>query len=96
MSDTLKKVDEKISHKEFFMGSWYQNGIKDLCTDGWPAFIVPVNMRINKMLNDLTQAQADIEVLRGALEKIARGESQFDNVDHMYTAREALAKVNRE
>lgn len=30
------------------------------------------------------------EVLRSAFEVIARGESQFDNVDHMYTAREAL------
>lgn len=30
------------------------------------------------------------KVLRSAFEVIARGESQFDNVDHMYTAREAL------
>lgn len=28
--------------------------------------------------------------LRKAFEVIARGESQFDNVDHMYTAREAI------
>ena len=29
-----------------------------------------------------------------ALKKIASGESQFDNVDHMHTAREALEKID--
>lgn len=69
MTDTLKKVDDKISHKEFFMGSWYKSGIRDLCTDGWPAFVVPVNMRINKMLNDLDELQTELAQLKEKCEQ---------------------------
>lgn len=39
---------------------------------------------------ELEKLKKSREVLRSAFEVIARGESQFDNVDHMYTAREAL------
>lgn len=33
------------------------------------------------------------EIMKTALEVIGRGESQFDNVDHMHTARKALSEI---
>lgn len=48
------------------------------------------NDEITKMKEENEKLKKSREVLRSAFEVIARGESQFDNVDHMYTAREAL------
>lgn len=45
---------------------------------------------ITKLKEENEKLKKSREVLRTALEVIARGESQFDNVDHMYTARKAL------
>lgn len=54
---------------------------------------------IKKLESELVQAKEEnaklkeaLKVLRNAVQQIGLGESQFDNVDHMYTAREALKK----
>ena len=41
------------------------------------------------------QSKARESVLLKALNKIGLGESQFDNVDHMYTARQALEEYKK-
>lgn len=46
-------TDQKtISAKEFFEGEWYKDGLKQLCADGWPTFVVPVNIKIRELIEE--------------------------------------------
>lgn len=47
----------------------------------------------SRLIIERDQLRTKLQLAREALEKIALGESQFDNVDHMHTAREMLAKL---
>lgn len=45
-------VKEGLTPKEFFESEWYKDGCRQLCADGWPTFIVPVNIQIKKLQSE--------------------------------------------
>lgn len=44
----------------------------------------------NRLISSL---EIKLHLAKDGLREISRGEAQFDNVDHMYTARETLKKL---
>lgn len=72
MKTDLRKGKNTLSFKEFFNGEWYKDGIRQLCTDGWPTFVVPVNIRIQEMLDELDQLQAQLTQERESFKNFHR------------------------
>ena len=53
-----------ISAKDFFEGEWYKDGLKQLCADGWPTFVVPVNIKIRELIEENAKLRAENERLK--------------------------------
>lgn len=77
-----KDPQEPLKPKDFFNSEWFKDGTKKLCSDGWPTFVVPLNIMVNKMLEEnqalqskLEKAEAEIKRLRNALEFYASKEN---------------------
>lgn len=54
-----------LTPKQFFESEWYKDGCRQLCADGWPTFIVPVNIQIKKLQSE---NQGLREAIRSLLE----------------------------
>lgn len=63
MKFDLRK-DNGIRAKEFFEGEWYKDGVKQLCADGWPTFIVPVNIKAMELLGENAKLETELAELR--------------------------------
>lgn len=59
-------MQSKVTPKEFFEGEWYKDGIKQLCADGWPTFVVPVNIQVRNLLEENQKLQRRIDVFERA------------------------------
>ena len=86
MSDTLEQnikteAKERYSSWKYGAGNIYDFKFADCFIEG------------AKWMHE--QSKARESVLLKALNKIGLGESQFDNVDHMYTARETLEEYKK-
>ena len=51
-----------LTPKEFFESEWYKDGTKQLCADGWPTFVVPVNIKIRELLEQNQDLAEQIKV----------------------------------
>lgn len=82
---TNQNQSEGLSPKEFFEGEWYKDGSKQLCADGWPTFIVPVNIQIRKLIEENDKLK---EYLRQVQESHKR---QCDLNDKIHAKNQKLA-----
>ena len=62
MTENNAGVKEGLTPKEFFESEWYKDGIKQLCADGWPTFVVPVNIKIRELLEQNQDLAEQIKV----------------------------------
>lgn len=96
-----------VTAKKFFNGEWYKDGVKQLCADGWPTFIVPVNIKVMELLEENSKIEVELAELRercAEYEKILKSidtdteideqgrEWQMDKDDMRIASRNVLAK----
>jgi len=48
MTDAKVQEGETENPFSFFRTPWFKDAILQLCADGWPTFIVPLNIKINQ------------------------------------------------
>ena len=48
MTDAKVQEGETENPFSFFRTPWFKDAISQLCADGWPTFIVPLNIKINQ------------------------------------------------
>lgn len=64
---TNQNQSEGLSPQEFFESEWYRDGLKQLCVDGWPTFVIPVNIQVSKLISDYDKLKEENQRLRAAL-----------------------------
>lgn len=70
-------MSDKQNPFELFDGEWFKDATSQLCADGWPAFIVPLNIGIRKIREShqelksaLESANAELEAAKAEIAKL--------------------------
>lgn len=74
---------------DFFESSWFKDATVQLCADGWPTFIVPLNVKIRECKESYEQLQKENEKVKNSYSVLRKQLS----VDFQYQEIEKLNKL---
>ena len=90
MTDAKAQEGETENPFSFFRTPWFKDAISQLCADGWPTFIVPLNIKINECEEAYEALKKENEALKLQVKLLS--EKTFNDVQKLKQALEA-AKV---
>lgn len=79
-----------LTPKEFFESEWYKDGVRQLCFDGWPGFVVPVNIQVKNLIEQNDHLLSKLEEKERECERLKHILFQIDFAMRPYRYDEEL------
>lgn len=62
----------KLTPREFFESEWFKDATQKLCADGWPTFVVPLNVKIREALDAYDRLAEENKIFKNELKRIIK------------------------
>lgn len=66
---------------DFFQTYWFKDATSQLCADGWPTFVVPLNVKISECKSEYEKLKAENAELKADIESRKESYDRLDSIN---------------